>query len=134
MKLRIRGNSLRLRLSRSEVAQVGRGQAVRESTAFSPVSRLEYVLETTEGTELGARFEGGLVRIGVPGSMAREWAASSAVSLKSEQPIGGSENLRILIEKDFTCLKPREHESEDESDLFPNPNEVHGTCNGGGGA
>jgi hypothetical protein len=129
MKLRVRGNSLRLRLSRREVAQVARGEAVRETTAFSPVSRLEYVLETTDDRELGARFEDGLVRVGIPGSMAREWASSSMVSLKAEQPVG-NESLRILIEKDFTCLKPREHESEDESDLFPNPNEAHGSCGG----
>jgi hypothetical protein len=130
MKLRIRGNSLRLRLSRSEVAKLARGEAVRESTAFSAASRLEYALESTDGASLAADLEGGAVRVGVPRGIAREWAASAEVSLKAEQRIGEGESLRILIEKDFTCLKPRANEQEDESDLFPNPNEVHGSCGG----
>jgi hypothetical protein len=34
--------------------------------------------------------------------------------------------LRILVEKDFACLAPRE--GEDESDMFPNPLSGKETC------
>ena len=44
MKLRIRGNTLRLRLSRSEVDLVGQGKEVEESTSFPGGGKLQYVL------------------------------------------------------------------------------------------
>ena len=47
MKLRIRGNTLRLRLSRSEVDSVGQGKEVEESTSFPGGGKLQYVLRQT---------------------------------------------------------------------------------------
>jgi hypothetical protein len=130
MKLRIRGNSLRLRLTRTEVAAIGRGETVRESISFSPTSRLDYVLESASGPDLRATFESASIRVAVPLTIAREWASSKTISVKAQQDIGTGGRLQLLIEKDFTCLKPREHQHEDESDLFPNPNEEHGHCGG----
>jgi hypothetical protein len=40
------------------------------------------------------------------------------VSLHGEQPLEHGV-LRILVEKDFTCVEPRD--GEDQSDLYPNP-------------
>ena len=47
MKLRIRGNTLRLRLSRNEVDSVARGKEVGESTSFPGGGKLQYVLKQT---------------------------------------------------------------------------------------
>jgi len=46
-------------------------------------------------------------------------AQPDEVSLQAEQPLGDGENLKLLVEKDFRCLSPRE--GEDDADLFPNP-------------
>ena len=42
------------------------------------------------------------------------------MSLRASQPTGKSEDLQILVEKDFACLAPRE--GEDDSDAFAHPN------------
>ena len=56
------------------------------------------------------------------------WAKSDQISWAAEQALENGNSLAILIEKDFFCLKPRTHQSEDESDLFHNPNEKQGRC------
>jgi hypothetical protein len=48
------------------------------------------------------------------------WANDhEAISLRSAVQLPGGESLKLLVEKDFTCLTHRH--DEDQSDLFPNP-------------
>jgi hypothetical protein len=122
MKLRIRGNSIRLRLGESEVARLGKGECIAESIQFSahPESHLSYsVALSSNQKELSAKFSGNEITVSVPDEMGREWANSQRVGLKHEQCIGGEVRLLIVIEKDFRCLEPRP--DADETDAFPNP-------------
>ena len=129
MKLRIRGDSLRFRLSQAEVKRLQQGESIMEHVRFHPQSSLMYGLKTQrEVLAMTAQFEGNQVWVTVPAKMAFDWASSDKVEILGEQDNGAEKKLAILIEKDFTCLKPRRNESEDESDLFPNPNEAHGSC------
>lgn len=118
MKLRIRGNTLRLRVSKSEVDGLAAGRAVEDSTRFGADAVLRYRLESG-GEDFEARFDGGAVRVRVPQSALDRWLDDAEVSMSAEQPLGGGETLAILVEKDFECLTPRE--GEDSSDLFANP-------------
>lgn len=122
MKLRIRGNSLRLRLGRGEVARVGDGHRVEETVDFGtgPESRLVYSVESsaTAGA-IGATFAGSEVKVTLPAALARDWAEGDAVGLEAAQPARGGTTLKILVEKDFACLAPRS--DEDESDAYDNP-------------
>jgi hypothetical protein len=120
MKLRTRGNSLRLRLTRPEVAAVGRGERLEEVVSFAPGERLVYALECA-GHAVNARFAGGCVTVQVPAREAAEWSVSDRVGIEAEQPVEPGVVLRILIEKDFACLTARE--GEDDADAFPNPHE-----------
>jgi hypothetical protein len=117
MKLRLRGNSIRLRLTQREVTALVATGRVEESVGFDARTKLTYALTT--GATFRARFEGGEVEVQVPSGEASEWAASDRVSLETEQPIGDGESLRILVEKDWQCLRPRA--GEDESDAYPHP-------------
>ncbi len=129
MKLRIRGNSLRLRLLRGEVERFGATGRVMETIQFgaSPAAQLSYVLEAnSEAREISANFTGNEVTVSIPDSMARNWVDSDEVSLRSEQSIeNGKQNstsenvLKILIEKDFVCLDRRN--DPDNADAFPHP-------------
>lgn len=120
MKLRLRGNSVRLRLSRSEVQAIADGQAVEESTRLGGTARLVYRLETG-GTEPLAELVDNTLTVRWPEALASAWAASDAVSLEANLPLDDdAAGLRVLVEKDFACLAPREH--EDESDNYPHPN------------
>ena len=122
MKLRIRGNSLRLRLGQAEVARVGEGGRVEETVAFgaAPEARLVYAVEASATTStIAATYAANVVTVALPLALARSWAAGDAVGLEAQQAIGGGGVLSILVEKDFACLKPRT--GEDDTDAFPHP-------------
>jgi hypothetical protein len=128
VKLRIRNNSIRLRLTQSEVKQIQELKVVKASVHFSPTSSLEYCLEPAPIHEVCARFEVNQIRILLPELLAFNWASSDQVSILVHQETGTYEPLVLLIEKDFACLKPRISYTEDESDMFPNPNFSLGHC------
>jgi hypothetical protein len=122
MKLRIRGNSIRLRLGESEVAQLAKTGRVSESTQFSglPGNQLTYsVVTSADEAEISARLMDNEITVIVPEVLGRGWASSTQVGLKHEQRINDQASLSIVIEKDFRCLDPRP--GEDQSDSFPNP-------------
>lgn len=112
MKLRIQGNTLRLRLSRSEVAALGQGNLLEERTDFGAGGNLRYVLEC--GSALNAELAGHSIHVTVPGDEARRWAASEETGI-----YGQSGPLRISVEKDFQCITREGQESE--AGNYPNP-------------
>jgi len=121
MKLRIRGNSIRVRLTRTEVVRFGETGAVTETVEFgspSPVFRYELNRSNTDDL-IKARFEQNCLSILVPIGIAENWIRSEEIGLEVMHPIGDNKFLRILVEKDFACLTPREN--EDETDAFANP-------------
>jgi hypothetical protein len=115
----MKGDSLRLRLTRGEVAQLAQSGRVEEEVHISPRGLLIYrVQRTPAAAALGATFADGVIEIQVPEGVAREWCASEVVTLDGVQHDGAAA-LRIVVEKDFACLAPRS--DEDESDNFPHP-------------
>ena len=111
MKLRIKGDTIRLRLTQSEVAAVADGDVVVETTSLP--QPFTYALESS-GETIGAAFSAGRMTVNIPHAIALQWASTEEVSLRGRE--GGVE---ILVEKDFACLVPRE--GEENSDAFPNP-------------
>lgn len=122
MKMRLRGNSIRLRLGEREVAQLANTGRVAESVQFSasPLSSLTFSLVTSpDEKDITARFAEGEITVTVPAGSAKVWASSEQVGMHGGQPVGNGTSLTILIEKDFRCLASRP--GEDESDNFANP-------------
>ena len=127
MKLRIRGDSLRFRLTQAEVAKLAGKEKVSESVHFSPSAKdiLTYSVEASEGvTRFSAVFASAEILVRVPASLVESWAHTDQVGMESTRATGEGRKLRILIEKDFQCLQPRSE--EDESDNFPNPQQTAG--------
>ena len=119
MKLRIKGPSLRLRLTQGEVRALLEQGSVEERVPFAAGVNLIYRLKRDAAVgDISASFRNGVVEILVPEGNAREWCTSEMVTLAHEQQLP-SGALHITLEKDFACLAPRE--GEDESDNFPNP-------------
>jgi hypothetical protein len=126
VKLRLRADSLRLRLTRGEVQQLAHSGSVEERVHITPSGVLVYRLKRVKSAAtLGASFVNGEVEIQVPESMAREWCTSELVTLEHVQP-HGEVRLRIVVEKDYACLAPRE--DEDESDNFRHPMDRSKRC------
>jgi 3-methyladenine DNA glycosylase Mpg len=120
MKLRIRGNSVRLRLTQSEVAEFDRTGRVEEAVEFGPTA-LVYALEASAADEIGATFENNRLRVLVPRAEAADWVNSDRTGIDARQT-SGEKSLRILVEKDYACRQARP--DEDETDAFPAPPEV----------
>jgi hypothetical protein len=119
MKLRIKGDSLRLRLTRGEVARLGETGRVDDTIRFAPGVRMTYALVAADVSRVQAGFDHATVTVQVPTAMARQWVESEQVGFAAEQDLGNGETLRLLIEKDFACLTVRV--GEDDSDAFTNP-------------
>ncbi len=120
MKLRILGDSLRLRLSQSEVKQFGETARVEQSIRFGPGSMMTYAIEhDSAAKQVRASFEGSTVTVRMPSSVAQAWASTDEVSINGEQPLEGSSRLTLLIEKDFKCAIPRP--GEEDYDGFEHP-------------
>ena len=122
MKLRIKGNSIRLRLGRSEVQQLTIAGAVEESTAFGPFKQqcLAYALCVShEEQPIYAYLIERRIEIRVPKSVIDHWAATDQVSIQAVQRSGLAGELRILIEKDFACIDDASAESQADAFLHP---------------
>ncbi len=113
MKLRIRGNSLRLRLTKSEVARLASDGRVEESTSFPNDETLLYCIERRDDDRVTARLDGTKITVAVPGEMVRRFAESEDTGLDATDGA-----LKILVEKDWQCLTARD---EDDSDAYPHP-------------
>jgi hypothetical protein len=126
MKLRIKGPSLRLRLTQKEVRTLGDAGVLEEQVPFGGGVNFSYRLRRdAAATRITASFSGGVLDIRVPEAQALEWCSSEAVSLAARQE-AAPHTLSITVEKDFACLAPRT--DEDESDHFPHPHSGAKVC------
>jgi hypothetical protein len=119
MKLRIKGNSLRLRLSKSDVAALAEKGIVSDQISFGFLS-LTYELKTNSGIEkLQAFFSNDVISVHINESFAKAWKDNEVIGITGMQQIKNGETLKLLVEKDFQCLDPTH---EDQSDNYINPN------------
>ena len=126
MKLRIRGNTIRLRLKRGEVDRVASGKSVVEQTRF-PDTTLTYRLEVSNDGAFSATFADHELVVHVPPAEASRWAETDQVSLFTDLELQGGDTLSLLVEKDFACLAPGDHRAhEDDTDTFAHPDAESG--------
>ncbi len=121
MKLRIKGNSIRLRLSQTEVATFSQKGIVEEKIAFGQLTKdaMVYSLKKSESNTSFATYSSEGIMVFVPNKEAENWVNTDQVGIEGSYDLGNGDVLKILVEKDFQCLKVRP--GEDESDNFPNP-------------
>jgi len=119
MKLRIKGNTLRFRLSEPEVNMLEEGKLVVDKTEF-PSASLVYTVDPGEISS--ADFYRGEVKVTLSKDEIVMRAETDQVGISIESHLKNGNILSILVEKDFKCLTVRQ---EDESEMYPNPNKHH---------
>ena len=126
MKLRFNGNTIRLRLSRSDVQSIKEGKDLAEKVIFgNGQPDFQYALKLShQSPNIEATCHASEIAVIVPKLMALDWAESDKVGLYRIPPAKQEETLSITIEKDFQCLHKRP--GEDETDNFPNPRQGEG--------
>jgi hypothetical protein len=120
MKLRIRGNTLRLRLTRSEVDEFAATGRFADRVGFGGGRSLVYAIERTGADAVSAAFDGGEIRVLVPAQLADTWTKTDQVGFDAAHGIDDGDELKILVEKDFACLTTPRND-EDAADSFPHP-------------
>ncbi len=122
MKLRLRSGSIRLRLTHGELSRFAVTGVVEEVVEFGsgPNERFRYRLITDPTNQrIAAKVDVHSITVTIPSDAAAEWAATKQVGIEGEVNTGGCQMLRILVEKDFACLRSRA--GEEDLDAFPHP-------------
>ncbi len=118
MKIRIKGNSIRIRLSKSETALFAAKGYLEERTDFGN-SDFIYTVKSTEDNIMSADFINGNITMHVPRHLITQWIASNLVALDYNMPVNNDKTLYLILEKDFKCIDAVI--TEDQSDYFENP-------------
>jgi len=121
VKLRIQGNSLRLRVKRSELDGFAGSGRIEETTRFAADerSKLTYVLErSADAAAVAIRFDPPVIAVVLPAGLAESWQTGDQTGIYATVDLGPRGTLEVSVEKDFACL----HSDEaDNADSFPNP-------------
>jgi hypothetical protein len=120
MKLRMKGNSLRLRISRSELAHFVAGHRIEETVRLTPEpeGKLTYALESAPGAAASVRYAAQEITVIVTDEQVRTWSGEDQVGIYTTIDIGPAGTLEVIVEKDFACL---DRSDEDNKDTFANP-------------
>lgn len=122
MKLRIKGNSLRFRLLKSEVFDLHRIGRVQEEVHFGRYfccDRLIYAIEHSEQLrEMEVLHSPQAILVQVPSAVVENWASGEDIGIYVDLPLADGDRLAVTIEKDFACL---DRSDEDNQDTFENP-------------
>jgi len=118
MKIRIRGNSVRLRLTKTEVEGLAKTGSFSEKIVF-PNNTLVYTITAKEAINtMEASYRENTITIYIPKKDCLEWPTNSIIGHKHTLKIDALNSLSILVEKDFVCM---DETVEDQSDNYPNP-------------
>ncbi|MCU0226136.1 MAG: hypothetical protein MUF01_00735 [Bryobacterales bacterium] len=112
MKLRVHGNTVRLRLRKSEIDRFANEGILEEGLRIG-AGDLGYRLERFDGDEVQADFDSGVLRIYVPSAVAADWVHSEEVGIYATTP-----TVEVILEKEFRRTSQK---TEFDADLYPNP-------------
>jgi hypothetical protein len=120
MKLRIKGNSLRFRLTKSEVADLLIKGRVEDTVVYGSTAdaRLTYAVQQSATAEaITSHSTPQTVSVLIPVADVRRWVEGESVGIYGSLDTGAG-LLALLVEKDFACL---DRSDVDNADTFPNP-------------
>ncbi|GGD39251.1 DUF7009 family protein [Muriicola marianensis] len=117
MKIRIKGNSIRFRLTKSEVETLCSKGKFLEETRFK-TNVFCYAVAKTPEPGMNAAFSELGITLYVNETWLEGWEKNEKVGFEAIESTDKGSTLHLLLEKDFVCLDRRE---EDQSDNYPNP-------------
>ena len=118
MKIRIQRNSVRYRLSRTDIQKLSTEGYLEEVTPFGDSLFIYGVKKSADVSELTADFQNGKILLHIPEQLTDGWADNNVVGYDGEMLFANNASLKLLIEKDFKCL---DNVTEDQSDNYENP-------------
>ena len=117
MKLRIHEDSVRLRLTRSEVSALGSDGLVESSLVLPPATTFRFRLET--GDAFSVSLDDAALTVVVPESAVAGWVGTDEdVGIYGDVRADDA-SVSVIVEKDFNTFIPRPDVDPDE--YYPNP-------------
>ena len=122
MKLRIRGNSIRVRMDRRDLGTLMEAGRVVDEVRFGPGAAFSYAVEAAAAPRERptASYGADRLTIRIDPEDLRAWCSGDRVGYLHEQAVDGGV-VRVVLEKDFACLDRPSGEAEDDAHAFPNP-------------
>jgi hypothetical protein len=118
MKLKLHGNSIRLRLTRREIAEFAQTGRLEETFACGSGRRFAYGIERSEAASaIGVRASEAGIYVVLPSALAAEWTGTDRVGVSGEVAFDDGQSVAVLAEKEFR----RVHGANSDPDLYPNP-------------
>ncbi|MBX3252950.1 MAG: hypothetical protein KF862_02325 [Chitinophagaceae bacterium] len=121
MKIRIKGDSVRLRLTQTDIRNLGQQGYVQEQTHFANAIFGYCLRRSNTAGDIYADFSDGKITVFIPDDFVKTLVETDRVGYDAVQSINHGSKLFILVEKDFQCL---DHTLEDQSDMYLNPNKT----------
>ena len=127
MKLRLKGNSIRVRLDRRDVeGLIDRGR-IYDAVRFGPGAGMAFSYAVEVGAAPRSRptasYVAGHLSIVIDRDDAEAWRDGDRVGFDHAQVVAGGV-VRVLLEKDFACLDRPPGEESDDAWAYPNPSTV----------
>jgi hypothetical protein len=122
MKLRLKGNSIRVRLDRRDLGRLIDEGRVDDAVRFGPGLAFAYAVEVGPAPRErpNASYADGRLTIRIDPEDAEGWLAGDRVGFDHQQPVDGGA-VRVLLEKDFACIDRPPGEEPDDAFAFSNP-------------
>ena len=118
MKIRIRGNSVRYRLTKSEVEAFCREGYFEEKTHFESKNFIYKLEAKSDIDQLYADFECDMITLYINTELCSNWHKDDRVGFGGTMITKNGNSISLLLEKDFICM---DETVEDQSDNYPNP-------------
>lgn len=122
MKLRLKGNSIRVRLDRRDIERLVDAGRVDDGIRFGPARAFSYAVEMGPAPRErpSASYNDGCLTIRIDPADAEAWLSSDRIGFDHQQPVEGGV-VRVLLEKDLACIDRPPGEEADDAYAFPNP-------------
>ena len=118
MKIRIQGNTVRYRLTKSEVETLAQTGYYKEETRFGERTFVYAIKADPATKELHADYVNDTITLYLNRDKSLVWPKNEIVGYSSEIKTSKGNTLSLLLEKDFVCM---DNTDEDQSDHYPNP-------------
>ncbi len=117
MKIRIKGDSIRFRLTKTEVATLCDKGYIEETTHLGPQS-FTYAVKRSAIPDMEVSFKNKTILLKISANKIYQWDKNETVGFETTVSADVKNKVHLLLEKDFVCLDER---IEDQSDNYPNP-------------
>lgn len=118
MKIRIKGDSIRLRLTKTDVQNLKKYGIVEESTIIGAQEIFKYSLVLNQDIpSIAAEFRANKITVFLSQKETQILTETNEITVEGFQNNGEDKGLFLLVEKDLQCLDTT---SEDQSDMYEN--------------